>query len=165
MGTCQPVNEPVCDDGNACTDDKCSITLDACYSIPLCEERDCQITTCDPAEGICRYSDCPTRSACEEPVCLEDGTCSFADKCEDGIPCTDNYCDIITGECRVSHDDLQCKDEIDCTYDMCTDEGCVSTPVDAECDDNNSCTTDICTPEGCKHRSYGNTKKHNFFST
>jgi hypothetical protein len=75
--------------------------------------------------------------------------CAFVPKvCDDNDPTTTDYCDPVTGECKIAP--VVCDDGNACTneaYDPQTG-GCLSLPV--SCDDANPCTADSCNPaSGC----------------
>jgi len=67
-----------CDDGNACTEDRCEIQFDACVHEPVqCDDGDaCTTDSCDPAQGCV-----------SEPVVCDDGDPCTADACGSGIGC------------------------------------------------------------------------------
>lgn len=70
--------------------------------------------------------------------------------CDDGKPCTEDFCStaLARGTCR--HRTKDCDDGIACTIDSCLAGGCSNRPVDAACDDANPCTDDFCsTSTGC----------------
>ncbi|HOU53653.1 MAG TPA: hypothetical protein PLQ97_06965 [Myxococcota bacterium] len=86
--------------------------------------------------------------------------------CDDGLPCTRDWCDVTAGQCRHEaipgcipcQDGRDCFDRDGCTRDFCRDgrcewesipiEGCVSCLVSGRCDDGNNCTLDRCVGEG-----------------
>ncbi|NOZ01228.1 MAG: hypothetical protein GXP54_04985 [Deltaproteobacteria bacterium] len=132
-------------------------------------------TTCvldPPVDGPCQASECNGQGKCEavskedgtacapaertpghcETFVCEDGQCTGKKGCDDGNPCTDDYCDNEAGKCR--HEPLnegQCDDLNPCTLDdACFAGTCTGTPN--PCDDANPCTLDKCLPEqGCLH--------------
>lgn len=74
---CTPVEPPVCDDGNLCTDDSCDAAT-GCVSTPVvCDDgQACNGSeTCDPSQG------CVTTALV----------------CDDGDVCSDDTCDDATG--------------------------------------------------------------------
>lgn len=77
------------------------------------------------------------------PPCISD------DECEDGNPCTDDFC--LPEGCVSINNAMPCDDEMECTEeDYCLDGLCSGRPVD--CNDDNACTVDLCLPEeGCTH--------------
>lgn len=70
--------------------------------------------------------------------------------CDDGVPCTVDYCLVWSG-CVHEPDDTACVDGSECTADWCNGpQGCVFEPVD--CDDGVVCSDDGCDPTtGCTH--------------
>jgi len=70
--------------------------------------------------------------------------CTSDAECDDGNPCTDDFCDA--GSC--SNPAYDCDDDDACTTDHCQDGWCISEPL--VCNDNNACTIDSCNPAtGC----------------
>ena len=66
----------VCNDGNACTTDRCNPLSGACESTfdVMCDDAlDCTADSCDPATGQCGYV-------------------ADDEQCEDGDPCTRDEC-------------------------------------------------------------------------
>jgi hypothetical protein len=60
--------------------------------------------------------------------------------CSDDLACTVNdACDF--GQCVAT---LDCNDNVKCTIDACTPEGCTYTPDDKGCSDNDACTLEAC---------------------
>lgn len=107
--------------------------------------------------------------------CDEEDNC-FNDprSCDDGDPCTDDYCDMETGICEaVDSEEFRCLDNDPCTVDKCTAEtgvcihdpcndldpctadscdpvaGCLSVSL---CDDGNPCTQDTCNRKDCREK-------------
>ncbi|MFQ5495774.1 MAG: hypothetical protein ACE5EX_10385 [Phycisphaerae bacterium] len=63
--------------------------------------------------------------------------------CNDGNPCTDDYC--VGGYCQhyPVPDGTECDDHNGCTeFDVCLDAVCVGDEI--ECDDGDPCTWDTC---------------------
>ncbi len=76
--------------------------------------------------------------------------CSSDAICDDGILCTDDFCDTGTGICQ--HEPVTCDDGNECTDDSCDPETgeCVNTDNTSSCDDGDTCTTgDICSDGEC----------------
>jgi hypothetical protein len=86
--TAQCVHTPVdCDDGNACTLDRCNPVTGVCEHAPVnCDDGDpCTLDACDPASGcVHRPVDCDDQNPCTldrcEPSCVvtDDGTGTVA---------------------------------------------------------------------------------------
>ncbi len=71
--------------------------------------------------------------------CDPEFNCQSAAECNDGDPCTIDFC--IEGIC--AHTPLVCDDSDPCTMDFCLDSGsCLHDPI--SCDDGDPCTTDGC---------------------
>lgn len=61
--------------------------------------------------------------------------------CDDGDPCTSDWCDPNTGLCM--HTPVDCDDGNPCTADFCDQDGvCQHVPI--LCDDGDPCTIDFC---------------------
>ncbi len=142
-----------CDDGVSCTVDSCQ--ADACVHTPdhsLCsgDER------CDLAAG-CLPASCSQDSECSDGlVCngvetCEDNVCVAGEPiaCDDGIDCTVDSCDEMTGTCVTRSDDTLCDDSVPCTTDVCGATGCSNTPDDNLCNDGVCFAGGTCTPDGC----------------
>jgi len=75
-GQCETI-QPVCNDNNACTNDRFQAGI-GCVFAPKCVSAD-----------LCTVASCSTA-----------GACSFKPKnCDDGNPCTVDSCDFATGKC------------------------------------------------------------------
>lgn len=174
-----------CTDGNACTDgDVCS--QGSCIPGParICPDdgNPCTETWCDSGTG-CLTEPLPDSTECENEgdpcsidACLGGFCYHIANLCDDGNPCTDDYCDSEKAECSVTFNSnlcndgnpcttadkcgegacqgggtLNCNDKNPCTTDTCNPLiGCVFTPNQAQCSDNNKCTTgDHCADGKC----------------
>ena len=148
-----------CDDGDACTADRCEAWLDgqaACaHDERDCDDGDaCTVDGCDPASGAC-WSEpvvCDDGDLCTSDACdLDSGVCAFEPTaCDDGDPCTEDRCDPASGDCVSSQ--RICDDGDPCTDDACdySDGACVFQARD--CDDGDICTDDVCGPDGqCEH--------------
>jgi hypothetical protein len=174
-GTCQggqctagPID---CDDGNPCTDDKCSPGKGCLHqpNFDPCDDGDACTQGDQCLDGKCVTGflplDCFDDDPCTQDVCTPTG-CDHppADvACDDGDYCTeDDRCQ--EGAC-VAGPALDCNDMNDCTEDWCdTAMGCRHSLVDSPCcagganicDDNNPCTKDICNPSdgACSHEPW-----------
>ena len=99
-----------CDDGNACTKDSCDTAV-GCTSTPddtaLCSDKD----------------PCTKNDACKA------GTCAGVKAdCDDKNACTDDLCDVATGECAHTALGGACDDGDDCTEnDTCVGGVCEGT--------------------------------------
>ncbi len=100
--------------------------------------------------------------------------CTEAGSCDDGIPCTQDWCDGASGTCRHFFLEALCDDGVACTQDVCNfaaarcdhiprldwcddrdrctgeercdaETGCVA-GAEVDCDDHVDCTVDSCDP-------------------
>ncbi len=79
-------------------------------------------------------------------------TISVSTNCDDGNPCTIDYCDAA----GCHNDYINCDDGNPCTYDYCDTNGnCQHDPI--SCNDYNDCTNDYCDENGVCHNdpNYG----------
>lgn len=163
-----------CDDGLACTVDRCAMDAEArgfcewtpgpdsclingvCVTAGAAAPGDpCRV--CDAAKPF-MWSAASDGTACDDKsVCTENDTCSSGAcggtpiVCADDNACTRDGCDPAVG-CRfISLDGLSCDDAARCTIDdRCRDAACVG--ASDTCDDGDPCTVDACSEiEGCTH--------------
>jgi cysteine-rich repeat protein len=101
---------PLCDDGDACTADRCDPVAHACQNLLSCEE------------GV----------ACTVDTCVA-GTCNHAPEdtlCDDGNDCTDDLCNATTGCVYADLTGGSCEDGDYCTVaGTCDDGDCIVTDV------------------------------------
>ena len=97
-----------CDDHNLCTEDSCD-PLDGCVHVELADGTGCGGGLCGPA--TCSMGEC----------ILADPT-----MCEDGEPCTQDWCEPDTGcQHEVLPDGYECGKCMMCSGSVCVDiEGC-----------------------------------------
>ncbi|GEM_PF-2320572 len=84
-------------------------------------------------------------SQCVPGTPCDQGGCTSDLNCDDGDPCTKDYCDAATGKCF--HEPINCDDGDPCTLDFCdpaSPDFCVHIAVN--CDDGDPCTKDYCDP-------------------
>ena len=140
-----------------------------CPPPPTTPVGDCYENICFATEGICKSSllpihsglgdpcefedacqttaDCADNDACTIEVCAQDGAvriCKYpALDCDDGNPCTDDFCDPPVG-CvyKPLNPALDCDDGVACTITSCVNGvGCHQEASDAACeDDEDPCT-------------------------
>ncbi len=126
-------SEDACDDGNPCTND-------------ICQDKQCFHTPNDLA--TCSDGDaCTKDDYCFNKMCVPGAPTD----CDDGNQCTNDACDSITGQCKITPaNGVKCDDGDKCTAgDSCWDKKCISGPP-LDCDDDDPCTEDTCNQnEGC----------------
>lgn len=134
---------PSCDDGNPCTVDFCGSETDfECSHRRLSGAQDgcsgvtsgCVEFFC--ADGIClndTASQCCGNNICErgesETICLVDCGKKCPYSCDDGNPCTRDFCGVTT--------------DYVCVHEPVISADCKTT-CPTSCDDNNPCTEDFC---------------------
>ncbi|MDI1451741.1 hypothetical protein, partial [Polyangium sp. 6x1] len=134
---CTPSSGSPCDDGISCTVDTCNEQFDGCMNTPndaLCDNN----IACDGVE-TCGVLGCKAGT----PL-----------NCDDGVPCTDDFCDQVTGGCKHVENDGKCSDGAFCNGAETCDKvaGCKpGTAVD--CNDGFACTADTCNEamDACAH--------------
>jgi len=105
----------------------------ACYSDPRCNPVECETD-----------QDCDDGNPCNGQERCVDGFCQSGIPiiCDDGIDCTIDECDPITGECVFIPDDDLCPVGYHCNPERgCVPSGCIT---DQDCDDGIDCTIDRC---------------------
>ena len=134
---CTPSSGSPCDDGISCTVDNCNEQFDGCMNTPnnaLCDDN----VACNGTE-TCGVLGCVAGT----PL-----------TCDDGVPCTDDYCDQASGGCKHIENDGNCSDGAFCNGVETCDKvaGCKpGLPVD--CNDGFGCTADSCNEatDSCAH--------------
>ena len=127
---CEPVSlcnsDFECNDGDACTNDRCVASVCQAQPIP-----GCCVTTADCDDAYACTTDACVAGKCQNA--LLDNCCVADGECDDGRACTSDACDQASHSCVF----------IDTG-------GCCQTAGD--CSDGDSCTSDICQPNGtCRH--------------
>ena len=157
-GNCQfaAASGDVCDDGNVCTQgDVCIKGECVPQSSTKCDDdNDCTLDKCDPKTGKCGSTPAFDGLGCEDSKkctagdhCLA-GVCKAGTvlNCWDGSPCTSDFCDAATGDCKHApiNDGKTCNDGDACTiFDICKGGQCLP-KYNTPCDDFNFCTVDTC---------------------
>lgn len=165
-----------CDDGNACTENEScqggtcgggSPIADcvACQQNDDCLDSDpCTDDVCDL--GVCEHNSGGDGNACDDgdPCTVgdrcTDGTCSGQSMtCDDGVGCTDDFCD--GGACVHQPDSDVCVAPNECSEAVCQPgvgadaQGCVATGGMLDqtfcTEDNDPCTDDRCGGGACVH--------------
>ncbi|MBN1770443.1 MAG: putative metal-binding motif-containing protein [Deltaproteobacteria bacterium] len=148
---CRPGESIDCGDGLDCTDDGCNALDGSCYHLPVhtrCSDGDaCNgVETCDLERGCIAGTpvDCSDGITCTADSCDHvTGGCSHTPvdaDCNDGVFCNgDEICDAARG-CRPGTPP-SCSDGVACTDDACNPatDTCVNTPIDSRCDDGQLC--------------------------
>ena len=157
------VDEGLCDDGDACTDDLCD--PEAGCSHPLnaapCDDGNSCTDNDHCFQGVCKGAEkyCDDGNPCTANLCdpVSEMGCYFvnnSDMCtDDGNQCTLDVCD--NGECQHKPSTgLPCNDENPCTInDTCNSGKCMG-GAPADCDDGEQCTVDSCDQlQGCVHEA------------
>jgi hypothetical protein len=106
--------------------------------------------------GCCLPSGCVVTTSAE---CGAQGGYFYGEgtgcpNCDDGIACTADACNPLSGLCEHAPDDAACDDGNACTQDSCSPmTGCVNDPGPlngSACDDGNACTAnDVCSAGMC----------------
>ncbi len=149
-----------CDDSNSCTDDICNSTLD-------CENINNDANSCDRGE-LCTENDrCSLGSCIADPVNIDDGIACTIDNCDeisgvthitndslcdDANICTNNICNILTG-CEFPFNTISCDDLIGCTdNDVCSLGVCAGTLNDTNCESWQYCdSVNDCVQSDCSN--------------
>ena len=123
-GVCAAGRQPVCDDGNPCTENVCDESSGACSHPPRSDGLLCQ-----PADR------CQVGGECVSGVCV-----GAPVVCEEDNPCTRGTCDPATGECVYVPvaDGVACDDGDPCTDEGRCEEGVCQAPPRADCGDGDS---------------------------
>jgi hypothetical protein len=183
----EPMTGDLCDDASLCTaDDSCQAGICVGEPVDCSDDSPCTEDLCDPDKG-CFHAPVPDDPAV---ACDDNNLCTLVDSCiggecigndpidcNDGELCTDDICDIVTGECAYANNEAKCDDKNPCTTNdtcgngfcfggdwltcnddnLCTEDscqpaegGCVFTPTTDPCDDGNPCTVpDMCKDGAC----------------
>ncbi len=121
-----------CGDANPCTNDFCTQNPGAPWE---CTHEGVTML----APGVCKDNNpCTVEEVCDKGQCVG----SKPSPCDDGKPCTKDFCDPIKGCGAVEDNSLTCNDGNACTYEFCSGGGCSVGTI--TCDDKNACTADSC---------------------
>lgn len=139
-----------CDDGDACTDDRCDPGGSCVHTAKLCDDLNaCTDDACHPSTGCVFTPDdgntCSDGNACTIDACTA-GVCAPIaplDCPADGVACTDEVCDPSTGCTHQFHTE-RCPTWPDsCSRYECEVGGCTLVSMGNGtdfCDDHNACT-------------------------
>lgn len=173
QGTCQgqptcacrsddecPQPEDRCAARYRCTDHVCRPEPETAVTCPEAPAGSCEVSRCDPADGLCHLQALPDGSPCDDgDACTEADACLRGDcqgtsrSCDDGDPCTLDQCDATDGTCQHSNlTGTPCDDHDPCTQGESCSEGLCGGGVpipeccqeNGACDDGDPCTTDAC---------------------
>jgi hypothetical protein len=127
-----------CDDTVACTSDQCDVPSGDCSNTPMDD-------VCDDDFFCNGVERCDATLGCQATA---------APVCDDGVDCTDDFCDFSLDECVNEPWNGYCENEFFCDGEEVCDPvtGCqAGTPAD--CDDGSACTLDTCDEENweCVH--------------
>jgi len=127
------IDDTVCDDGNACTNNVCFQGACVFKSNKDCNDNDqCTTDTCTASTGACVH----------EPL-------NVPVACDDSNPCTSDTCSPSAG-CQHSDNNAgACTDNNACTDDVCSAGVCVSTPKNCALL-NTDCTVGACVNGACQ---------------
>jgi hypothetical protein len=160
-------NPTSCDDGNACTSDRCGADGQCAHEPVNCDDGNvCTTDSCDPGAGCVSAPNdgascddgnaCTGGDVCAGTVCRGSaiaGCCATDADCNDGDACTIDSC--AAGRCASQPRVCAVADK--CTVGFCdaTTGACATAPV--TCNDGNVCTDDFCDPDqGCVSRPTAN---------
>ncbi len=159
--------DAACDDDEPCTTDDYCWQLDGLagyctgVAIEMDDGNECTKDICDEAGVVSHIpfsgDPCETGAFCGDGVCVE-GVCelSAASECNDGIACTADSCDPVTGDCLNTVADGFCVIDSVCVpaHETSADNACLVcdpglndsawTASDALCEDGSGCTVDAC---------------------
>lgn len=147
-------------DGEPCTDNSECTASDTCAGgvclgtlLDCNDDNICTSDSCDPESG-CRNNNlagtgCDDGSPCTVDDVCNDGACAGTPKiCNDGNPCTEDTCDLSSGNCASIAISSPCDDGDACTNsDLCKAGICTGSPAFAcltdedcvACDSNDPC--------------------------
>ena len=150
------------DDGASC-DTPCADLQSAscvsgqCLCLNQCSDPDdqpCVKAVSVAPDGSCLYGPKPNGTPCAPPTACaagegqcQSGVCTNVPEltCDDTNPCTDDWCDPVSG-CQHANNTAGCSDGSACTVgDLCSAGVCQSGGL-LDCDDANACTSDACNP-------------------
>ncbi len=136
VGPCEAACPDGCDDGNACTIDRCD--AGACSHAPVsCNDGEqCTLDSCNPETGGCEYvpqAGEPCSGQGDSACTLDTGFCSAGGEC------------FLTGVPDCCESDSECADEDLCTLEACVDNVCVPNGQ-VDCTPGSACLQSGCDP-------------------
>jgi hypothetical protein len=133
-----------CEDGNACTDDKCLSDTGGCENQPMSDGSKCS------DDNDCTSTDVCQGGACQGAVAADGSSCDDGNDCTDQEKCKQGQC---LGAPDPTADGQPCDDNDGCTGDeVCSGGSCAGAADTAICDDDDPCTLDSCA------NAFGNAK-------
>ncbi len=168
-------NDAGCNDGDACTTDKCDLSgskggcthnkpdPNCCTkSTDACSDgKPCTTDSCDVGTGVCQHVQ-PIGACCADSECVSDDIC----KVGGCVAFTCRYvADGFKPDCCSTTTNSVCDDKNSCTLDVCnvampggwtqcahtkSDPTCCDVKIDT-CDDGQPCTKDLCLNGKCTH--------------
>jgi len=153
-------NPSLCDDGNACTSDRCDADGQCSHEPVNCDDGNvCTSDLCDPAAGCVSVANdgascddsnaCTSGDVCAGTVCKGSavpGCCAANADCDDGDACSIDTC--VAGQCASKPRDCAVADRCLAGFCDAATGACATAPV--SCSDGNVCTDDSCDPAiGC----------------
>ena len=153
------------DDGDPCTGEMvcsfgfCAVDEATVVVCDAAENTQCLANVCNAETGECEMTARGDGASCEDgDLCTTQGACvagscvGSVKNCDDGNPCTDDFCDAATGACGSSPvaDDAPCDDGNSCTADtLCAAGSCGGGTNSCEaCESDADCAThedgDLC---------------------
>jgi len=143
------VSDDSCDDGIACTRDRCREGVCQHESEPVaCDDGNpCTRDACKPDEGCLNLPDreglgCDDHDPCTQADVCRSGRCAGTPAtCDDGDPCTADACDPVTGACVSPPvaDGHPCDDGDPCTEDDACHDGACRGDAFCECLEDADC--------------------------
>ena len=126
-GKCVSGKAKNCDDASLCTNDSCDAKSGNCVYAPAinCDDGNvCTDDSCDGKTGLCLHAN--NKGPCSDGnLCTSGDTCDGNSncaagallKCDDGLACTADSCDVATGKCVFVNvaDATPCDDGLACT--------------------------------------------------
>jgi len=148
-GCSHSASAAACDDGDACTQDDLCNASECHGKVVDCDDKNvCTSDSCNKDTGcwhVALDGPCDDGDGCTPNDLCKGGKCGSgaALTCEDGNPCTNDFCDLATG-CTNIANDSPCTDGSACTLgDHCQELQCESGAAKV-CDDGNPCTSNGC---------------------
>jgi len=159
-GSCSVHAGRNCADAFPCTTDSCNEGTDTCDHTPnnaVCEDGNvCTTNTCSVTSGCVTTNNsnaCDDGAWCNGSDTCSGGSCSVhaGRNCADAFPCTTDSCNESTDTCDHTPNNAACNDSNVCTTDTCSvASGCVYTNNSNACNDGLWCNgTDTCSGGSC----------------